>query len=72
MIRIITALALATLLAGSPALAGGSIEEPTDKKAPVTNDSGSVNPPTSVEGGQAAPVSKGAGKDAKANPNESK
>jgi hypothetical protein len=59
--RIITTAAALALLAASPAIAGGSIENPADKKAPVSNEAGTDNPANAGKGsgepaGQGAPV----------------
>ncbi|AHB49822.1 hypothetical protein W911_01265 [Hyphomicrobium nitrativorans NL23] len=63
--RMISAVAAGTLLAVSPALAGGSMEQPTDKKAPMTNATGTDNPANAGEGaakpaGEGAPLPEGA------------
>jgi hypothetical protein len=58
-------LAIGALLAASPALAGGSMENPSDKKAPEANKTGSDNPANAGEGpakpaGEGAPLPQGA------------
>lgn len=65
--RIMTTLAIVAMFAGSPAIAGGSVEEPTDKKAPVSDKTGSDNPASAGEGpakpaGEGAPVPEDAAK----------
>jgi len=65
--RIMTALAVAAMLATSPALAGGSVEQPDDKKAPESNKTGTDAPANPAQGesqpsGQGAPVPKDAAK----------
>ena len=59
--RMITALALAAMFAASPALAGGSVEQPDDKKAPESNKTGTAQG-ESQPSGQGAPVPKDAAK----------
>ena len=60
MYRIIGIAVASALLAGSPVLAGGSMEQPTDKKAPETNKDG-TDKPASV--GRESTEPKGMGKD---------
>lgn len=67
MSRLIALLAAAVCVAGSPALAGGSLEKPTDKKAPESNATGTDNPASTGQGaakpaGEGAPVPKDAAK----------
>lgn len=55
------------LLAAAPAMAGGSVEEPADKKAPQSNEAGTDNPAQAGQGpaepeGEGAPVPKDAAK----------
>ncbi len=63
--RIIGAVAVGSLLAVSPAFAGGSMEQPSDKKAPEANKSGSDNPANAGKGaakpsGDGSPLPEGA------------
>jgi hypothetical protein len=65
--RIVIAFATIALFSASPAIAGGSVENPDDKKAPVSNKSGTDNPPKAGQhpaepAGQGAPVPKDAAK----------
>lgn len=48
--RIISAIAVAALFAVSPALAGGSMEEPAAKKAPEANKTDTDSPPNAAGG----------------------
>lgn len=59
--RIIIGTAALAMLAAMPAIAGGSLENPDDKNAPVANEAGTDNPANAGKGaaepaGEGAPV----------------
>lgn len=65
MMRVIGTVAIGSLLTVSPAFAGGSMEQPSDKKAPQANEFGSDNPVNAGKGaakpsGDGSPLPEGA------------